>query len=252
MKILLSYFSRTGNTERLAREIGATLQARGHELEWETITPAVHYSWTREVARDFPRYPSILLSLASPRWRQHHAETYCQVEEDIRPLRFPDVSGFDLLCIGGPKWAQISYPVARYLQTVRGIRGKRVGSFATFGGPPLKVFELELLEKPMARLVGRMGAQVVANLGVSSGFHEASVMPLFRIASRHKFDRPIEDFMLGSEYANRGIKRFCDELLAEGSAAARPNSALPSAASSVNRKALRVAGEEENGHAQVQ
>ena len=67
MRILLSYFSRTGHTERLARAIGAALQARGHTLEWEVITPAVHYSWTREVARDFPRYASILLGLASPR-----------------------------------------------------------------------------------------------------------------------------------------------------------------------------------------
>ena len=40
MKILISYFSRTGNTEQLARVIGATLEARGHSLEWETITPA--------------------------------------------------------------------------------------------------------------------------------------------------------------------------------------------------------------------
>lgn len=215
MRILISYFSRTGNTERLARVIGTTLEARGHSLEWETITPAVHYSWTREAARDFPRYASIILGLASPRWRQHHVETYCQVEEDIRPLRFPDVSTFDRICIGGPKWAQISYPVARYLQTIRGIRGKRVGSFATFGGPPLKVFELELLEKPMARLIGRIGAQVVANLGVSSGFHEASIMPLFRIVSWRRFDRPIEEFMLGSEYANGETKRFCDELLEE-------------------------------------
>ena len=67
----------------------------------------------------------------------------------------------------------------------------------------------------MARLIGRMGARVVANLGVSSGFHEASIMPLFRIVSRRKFGRPIEDFMLGSEYANDGIARFCDDVLAE-------------------------------------
>lgn len=255
MRILLSYFSRTGNTERLARAIGDALRARGHTLEWEAIRPAVHYSWTREVARDFPRYPSIVLGLASPGWRQHHVETYCQVEEDIQPLRFPDVSGFDLLCVGGPKWAQISYPVARYLQTVRGIRGKRVGSFATFGGPPLRVFELELLEKPMARLLGRMGAQVVTNLGVSSGFHEASIMPLFRIVSRRKFDRPIEDFMLGSEYASRGVERFCDELLAAGgaqAAQAAQDGDSPPASSPVQTQTPGAANQEADGHAEVQ
>jgi len=252
MRILVSYFSRTGNTERLARDIGAALQARGHTLEWETITPAVHYSWTREVARDFPRYASIFLGLASSEWRQHHIETYCQVEEDIRPLRFPDVSRFDLVCIGGPKWAQISYPVARYLQTVRGIRGKHVGTFATFGGPPLKVFELELLEKPMARLLGRMGAHVVTSLGVSSGFHEASIMPLFRIVSRKKFDRPIEEFMLGSEYAAAGIERFCNELLAAGAADAVEDCDDQSTPSSGEMATLRFENEDGDGYAEVQ
>lgn len=215
MRILLSYFSRTGYTERLALAIGAELGSRRHTLEWEVIRPAVCYSWLREVARDWPRYPSIALSLASPSWRRRHIETYYQVEEDIQALRFPDVSGFDRICIGGPKWAQISYPAARYLQTVRGIRGKRVGSFITFGGPPLKTFEIELYERPVARLLGRMGAEVVASLGVSSGYHEASIMPLFRLVSLLRFGRPIEDFMLGSRYADSGIQRFCNDLLEE-------------------------------------
>jgi hypothetical protein len=220
MRILLSYFSRTGSTERLAQSIAAELHSRGYTLEWEVIKPAVYYSWFHEVSRDFPRYLSIITSLASSSWRRHHMETYYQVEEDIQPLRFPDVSGFDLLCIGGPKWAQISYPMARYLQTVRGIRGKRVGSFFTFGGPPLPTFEVELYEKPIARLLGRMGAEVIASLGLSSAYHEASVMPLFRLASRLRFGRPVEDFTVGSEYAKSGIQKFCNDLLEARSAEA--------------------------------
>lgn len=215
MRILLSYFSRTGCTERLAMAIGGELKSRGHTLEWEVIKPAEYYSWLREVARDWPRYPSIACSLVSPSWRRHHIATYYQVEEDIQPLEYPDVSEFNRICIGGPKWAQLSYPVARYLQTVRGIRGKRVGSFATFGGPPLKAFELELFEKPMARLLGRMGAEVVANLGVSSAYHEASLMPLFRLVSLLRFGRPIENFTLGSKYADSGIQKFCNDLVEE-------------------------------------
>jgi len=252
MRILLSCFSRTGNTEKLARSIGAALESRGHTLEWEAIRPAVHYSWGREVVRDWPRYPSLILSLMSPSWRQHHLETYCQVEEDIQPLRYPDVSGFDRICVGGPKWAQISYPVARYLQTVRGIRGKRVGSFATFGGPPLKVFELELLEKPMARLLRRMGAEVVANLGVSSGFHEASIMPLFRLVSRLKFGRPIEDFMLGSEYANSGIRKFCGDLLETRPATEDPGRGFPSEPAFERTGSISSGNDARKSRAQVQ
>jgi hypothetical protein len=213
MRILIAYFSRTGSTEKLAAALADELRSRGHTIEFEVIKPAVHYSLLRELSKDFPRYPSILLSLASSSWARHHIESYHQIEEDIQSLKYPDVSEFDRICIGGPKWAQISYPVARYLQTVRGIRGKKVGSFATFGGPPLKTFELELIEKPMARLLGRLGAEVVANLGVSSGYHEAGIMPLFKLESRLKFGRPIGDFKLGSEYASRGIQNFCDKLL---------------------------------------
>lgn len=214
MRILIAYFSRTGSTESLAAALADKLKSRGHTIEFEVIKPVVYYSLLREVSRDFPRYPSILFSLASSSWRRHHIATYNQVEEDIESLKYPDVSEFERICIGGPKWAQISYPVARYLRTVRGIRGKKVGSFATFGGPPLKTFELELIEKPMARLLGRMGAEVVANLGVTSAYHEAGILPLFRLLSRLTFGRPIEDFKLGTEYANRGVQDFCDKLLA--------------------------------------
>ena len=214
MRILIAYFSRTGSTESLAAALADELKSRGHTIEFEVIKPVVYYSLLREVSRDFPRYPSILFSLASSSWRRHHIATYNQVEEDIESLKYPDVSEFERICIGGPKWAQISYPVARYLRTVRGIGGKKVGSFATFGGPPLKTFELELIEKPMARLLGRMGAEVVANLGVTSAYHEAGILPLFRLLSRLIFGRPIEDFKLGTEYANRGVQDFCDKLLA--------------------------------------
>jgi hypothetical protein len=213
MRILIAYFSRTGSTEKLAASLADQLKRRGHAIEVEPIKAAVHYSLVREVFRDFPRYPSILLALANAAWRRHHIATYHQVEEDIEPLKYPDVSGFDRICIGGPKWAQISYPVARYLQTVRGLSGKKVASFATFGGPPLKTFELELIEKPMARALARMGAVVAANLGVTSAFHEAGIMPLFRLVSWLKFGRPIEEFKRGSDYANSCIQSFCDNLL---------------------------------------
>ncbi len=212
MNILMAYFSRTGCTETLAQEISRQLQIRGHSIEYEVIKASMSYSWIREVARDWPRYPSIAASIVSPTWREHHLRTYNQVEEDIQPLTYPNVKNFDCICVGGPKWAQISYPVARYLQIVRGIRNKKVGTFATFGGPPLKTFEVELIEKPLANLINRLGGHVVAHVGISSGYHEASIMPLFRLASRIRFRKPIKEFMMGSEYANTGIAGFCANL----------------------------------------
>jgi hypothetical protein len=215
MNILMAYFSRTGHTEKLAKIIGDELQKRGHSLTWEVIKPSVLYSWLWEIARDLPRYPSIGCSIFSSRWRDHHIRTYNQVEEDIQPMQYLDVSRFDRICVGGPKWGQISYPLARYLKTVQGIHGKKVGSFATFGGPPFKTFEIELIEKPMSRLLESMGAQLVANVYVSSAYHEAHLMPLFRLLSLVCFARPIEHFTLGSDYANAGIQAFCNDLLGE-------------------------------------
>lgn len=218
MKILISYFSRTGYTAKLARAIGAELESRGHSLEWEELRPMVRFSWFRELVRDWPRYPSIGLSLASRSWREHHIGTYHQVEEDIQPLRFSDVSGFDRVCIGGPKWAQLSYPVARYLRIVKGLYGKKAGSIFTFGGPPLEIFELELYKRSMERALERAGARAVASLGVSSAYHEAGFMSLFRITSRVRFGRPVSSFTIESEYARRRIPRFCDDLLKDGPA----------------------------------
>lgn len=102
------------------------------------------------------------------------------------------------MCVGGPKWAQICYPVAWYLQTVRGPHGKTIGTFATFGGRPLPVFEVELAEKPMARLLGQMGAVVTAIVCVSGALHEASVLPIFKLVSRLRFSRTIDDFKLAA------------------------------------------------------
>jgi len=212
VNILVAYFSKTGNTERLAVSIGDELTRRGHSVEYETIKPSVAYSWLREVIRDFPRYPFMALSLSSSKYRKRYLRKYHQVEEDIQALKYPDISSFDRICVGGPKWAQISYPVARYLQIIRGIRGRKLGIFATFGGPPLEVFELELIYKPMTTLIERMGASVIARVAVSSAYHAAGIMPLFRLISRLRFSKPIESFTLKSEYARKGIMDFCDHI----------------------------------------
>lgn len=215
MRILISYFSRTGCTEKLAIAIADEFRERGHEIEFEIIKPALFSSRFSEMAKDLPRYPSIGCTLLSKWWREHHIRTYHQVEENIQPLQFPDVSEFDRICVGGPKWAQISYPVARYLRTVSGIREKKMGSFATFGGAPLKAFEIALIEKPMERLVKCLGAETVAHVYLSSAYHELGLMPFFKLVSLLRFGKPVSYFTLGTEYAKRGIESFCNDLLAE-------------------------------------
>jgi len=212
MKTLIAYFSRTGHSEILAKVLGRELEQRGHPVYWEVIEPVVQYPCFREISRDFPRYPSIACSLISSRWRDHHILKYNQVEEDIQPLKYPDVSSFERICIGGPKWAQISYPVARYLKTIGGIQGKKVGSFATFGGPPLNRFEIEFIERSMARKLKARGADLVANAYVSSAYHEGGFMLIFRLICLLRFGKSIDHFVMGSKYAHRQIQSFCDDL----------------------------------------
>ncbi len=131
LKILIVYFFRTGNSKRLAKSIGNELKKRDLDVVFDEIKPVVLYSWLREVSRDFPRYPTIALSLFISLWRRFFLRHYHQVEEDIQAMEHPNISKFDRICVGGPKWAILSYFVARYLQTVRGIMGKKIGIFAT-------------------------------------------------------------------------------------------------------------------------
>lgn len=212
MKILCAYFSRTGYTEKLMKRIGSNLEKRGNSIEWEEIKTAEQSSRFGELRKDLHHYPGVFIGLFKSAWRNHFTETYTQTEEDILPLRHPEVSQFDRIIIGGPKWARISYPVARYIHTLKGLTGKKVASVCTFGGPPLRVFEIELIEKSMSRILNEAGASVISHLGLSSGYHELGLMPLFRIISRIRFSRPVEDFIIGSAYSEPLIESFCDIL----------------------------------------
>ena len=116
MKILLSYYSRTGHTERLAKRIEEGLKTRGHTVVVDRIEVAKPKSRWNLLVRQIYQYPFVILSLLSSSFRRWWLRHYLQPEDDVRPLAHPDVSDFDHLCIGGPKWCYISYPVARYLK----------------------------------------------------------------------------------------------------------------------------------------
>ncbi|MBN2737172.1 MAG: hypothetical protein JXR70_09345 [Spirochaetales bacterium] len=212
MEILCAYFSRTGCTEKLIKEIGGRLEKKGHSIKWEKIQTTEETSSFIELKRDLHHYPGVFISLFKKSWRNHFINTYTQTEEDIQPLMFPDVSQFDRIIIAGPKWARISYPVARYIHSIKGLAGKKLGSVSSFGGPPLPVFELELIEKSMNRIVEEAGASIIAHLGISSGYHELGLMPLFRFVNRIRFCRPLKDFTIGSDHVDQQIEAFCDVL----------------------------------------
>ena len=212
MRVVIPYYSRTGHTERLTKRIAEELKSRGHAVSLECIQVAKQRSRWNLLARQMYQYPLVALCLVSSSLRRWWLKHYIQPEDDVQPLAHPDVSEFDHLCIGGPKWLYISYPVSRYLKMVKGMENKKVSAFATFGGPPLEVFEIEFLFKPVEDRIKALGGTLVATLGLSSNYHELFILGVFKLITRILFNRPLESFTVESEYGSRKIKEFCDRI----------------------------------------
>jgi hypothetical protein len=211
LKILIAYYSRTGHTRTLAERIADEFKARGHEAVFERLEVVREKSRWNLLLRQAYQYPLVVLCLASSSFRRWWLDRYIQPEDDLRPLAHPDVSGFDRICIGGPKWCYISYPVARYLRLLKGLRNKRVSAFSTFAGPPFEVFEIELIFKPMNDRIQALGGTLIATLGLSSNFHELGILPIFKRVTPKVFERSLESFNIDSEYGRQKLLEFCDQ-----------------------------------------
>lgn len=216
MHLLIAWFSRSGYTEQLALALGEQLRSRGHRVAFEKICATkVVDKWrlTLPLLSTLPILPAYLMHAGFRRWWLQH---YRQARQPIQPLSHPDVSRFDLVCVGGPKWLYLSYPLAQYLQQVQGLADKPVGAFATFCGPPLAVFELEMLFTPLRRCIESRHANWRAALALSSHHHEFFFFNemewVFRLISRLVFRRPLRTFTLQSEWGQQELRRFCDSL----------------------------------------
>lgn len=218
MNILIPYYSRTGHTESLALALADELTARGHSVSLEKISVANDRSKWRLTLPLLSTLPILPLYLWNGPFRRWWLQRYPQAQLAIQPLSYPDVSSFDCICIGGPKWLYVAYPVARYLQQVTGLAGKPVGAFATFCGPPLAIFELEMLFTPLRRRIESKGGSLKSTLAISSHFHEFFVFNemeyVFRLISRIAFKKPLRSFTLDSPWGRQEVQRYCDELCA--------------------------------------
>jgi hypothetical protein len=215
-RTLIAYHSRSGYTKQLAMTLAHELITRGHDVSIEFILPSKERNKWLLVPPLLPLLPFLPLYLIYAPFRRWWLARYRQAEQAIQPLKFPDVSAYDLILLGGPKWLYISYPVARYLNTVEGLSGKPVGCFATFCGPPLEIFEKEMLFSPLTDRITVKGATVTSTLAISSAYHpffwSGELEWLFGWISQKAFKRPLITFTLGSEWGRGEIKRFCDEV----------------------------------------
>ncbi len=212
MKILIACYSRTGFTEKLAERIVQELTSRGHTVKRDRIDVVVRKSRWNLLFRQIHQYPLVGLAIINSSFYQWWINNYYQPEDKIHSCDYPDVSGFDHVCIGGPKWCYTSYPIARYLKQIKGLDHQPVSAFATFGGPPLKMFELEFIFRPMNRQIQKAGGRLVSTLGLSSNFHELHLIWIFRLVSWLFFRRSLKSFTTDSDYGKRKLKAFCDQI----------------------------------------
>ncbi len=218
-RALVVSFSRSGHTRRIARALVATAEERGFDVEHEVLQPLECPSRWRLAWPLLSSVPVLPLYLLSARFRIWWHQHYPQPEQALAPLRFPDLAEFDRICIGGPKWLYLSYPVARYLEQVGGLEGKVVHGFTSFCGPPLKRFELEMYFAPLAERLRRRGATLGGCLALSSHAHEfflrGEMVWVFRGLSRILFGRSLRSFTLDSGWGRAQLAAFCDRWLSQ-------------------------------------
>ncbi|MBI3939768.1 MAG: hypothetical protein HY315_02935 [Acidobacteria bacterium] len=135
MKTLIVFFSFTSNVRTLATAIRKELEAAG-EVDFAVIEPKRVRTGLGWLARSF-----------LPGWRA-----------PIRPT-ITDVSRYDLVCLGFPKWTFACPPVNQYIRLMQPTQGKKLALFMAFGG-----FDQERYLRSMVRQVSRRGAVVVATL----------------------------------------------------------------------------------------
>jgi flavodoxin len=126
-KILVVYFSRTGNSKKVAMEIGRQLVCDVLEIKSSPGYPKGFWGYQRALLHAaFKRIPSI------------------QIESS-------NITKYDLVVVGGPMWgSSLSSPVRGFLSTYRG-QLKDVAFFVTQGGN----FARDKIKKQMSDVCGK-------------------------------------------------------------------------------------------------
>ncbi|MDD5145417.1 MAG: hypothetical protein PHF44_01000 [Candidatus Pacebacteria bacterium] len=154
MKILIAYYSKTGNTEKAAELIKDEFEARGHMVDMEKVLPEKeHTSFGWGILRIF--------------------KSECR----IRDLEVKNVSEYDVICVGSPNWTKISLPMARYLKQIEGLENKNIGLFSTTAFIPALewyFFSAYLLNSTFLNIVEEKAGRVIDSILLSSGFKKWS------------------------------------------------------------------------------
>ncbi len=140
MRTVIVYYSYSGNTHRVAQNMGETLKVQGHEVTLVRITPL---NETR----------SFLGQCLAAR-KGDKPELY---------KTLTDLSAFDNVVIGCPVWAFKPAPaVNTYIDVCDGLKDKKAVCFVTYGSGVGKDATLNLMKK----MLSDKGAQVKASIAI--------------------------------------------------------------------------------------
>ena len=177
MKVLVAYYSKNGNTERLAKEIERKLKDEGHRVDLEkVIAKRERSSWVWFFLRLFRGTAEIL------------------------PIKIKDISDYDAVCLGSPNWTKLALPMASYLDEVIGIKNKKVAIFGTtFLMPQLEWYALSgfLYNASFYDAVENKGGRIVDDLflsgtrfkGIESDYSKSKIREFCR-----RIESPISSF----------------------------------------------------------
>ena len=152
MKILIAYYSRNDDTEKVAGALKKELKKQGHFIDTEEIKP--------QKERSFWGWQFIRI------WQKE-----CRIQEP----KIKNVSLYDVICLGSPNWTRLSLPVAGYLREIEGLKYKNVLFFSTSLLPPLfEWFTLSgyLLDLTLSRAIEEKQARLIDSVMISSLFKE--------------------------------------------------------------------------------
>jgi flavodoxin len=137
LNILIAYFSYTGGTKRIAEALSETLRA-SYNVETVEISPTRKRSYLHWLAYSF--IPNSEVNI-------ENAEM--------------DLSGYDGVLLGFPKWTLSCPPLNRFIRTLTNVRKPKFYLFMTCGG-----FDEHRYLDSLARKLAKMGCNVAETLTV--------------------------------------------------------------------------------------
>lgn len=114
LRVLIAYYSKTGNTETIANAIKETLEAN---CEVDMIKIEMVKEYSNHLLHLNPRILLDVILSKKPR---------------IKPSI--DISPYDLVCVGTPNWfGRVAPPITTFIENITNAEGKKAVAFVSSG-----------------------------------------------------------------------------------------------------------------------